>query len=147
MYCLDNVNSNEFPELLRVWESSVRDTHHFLRESDVEFFKNFIQEKEIFAQVNLVCARDEKKRIAGFLGTAGDSLEMLFIDASHRSKGIGRLLLIHALKELKVFKVEVNEQNQQAVGFYEHFGFKTISRSEVDGLGKPYPILHMELAI
>jgi len=31
------------------------------------------------------------------------------------------------------------------VGFYEHMGFEIISRSELDGLGKPYPILHMQL--
>ncbi len=42
-------------------------------------------------------------------------------------------------------KVDVNEQNPQAVGFYEHMGFRLVSKSELDGEGKPYPILHMQL--
>ncbi len=145
MYRIDKVSRNEFPDLLQVWESSVRETHHFLNDGDIDFFKNFIQEKDVFGQVNLACARDQSGRIGGFLGTAGENLEMLFIDAAERGKGIGKMLLTHAVIELKITKVDVNEQNEQAVGFYTHFGFETISRSEVDGLGKPYPILHMEL--
>lgn len=37
------------------------------------------------------------------------------------------------------------EQNSQALGFYQHIGFSIIGRSELDGQGKPYPLLHMEL--
>ncbi len=55
------------------------------------------------------------------------------------------MLVEYALQHMKVTKVDVNEQNEQAVGFYEHVGFKTVSRSELDSLGMPYPILHMEL--
>ncbi|MEN0678671.1 GNAT family N-acetyltransferase, partial [Plesiomonas shigelloides] len=47
--------------------------------------------------------------------------------------------------QLGATKVEVNEQNPLAVGFYEHMGFKVISRSPVDDMGKPFPILHMTL--
>ena len=38
-----------------------------------------------------------------------------------------------------------NEQNEQAVGFYLHMGFKVSGRSPVDDFGKPYPLLHMRL--
>jgi putative acetyltransferase len=62
-----------------------------------------------------------------------------------REKGVGRVLLINAIEELKVNKVDVNEDNPQAVGFYEKFGFTTYKRSELDASGKPYPILHMKL--
>ena len=37
----------------------------------------------------------------------------------------------------------VNEQNKQAVGFYKKMGFKVTGRSEVDDLGKPYPLLNL----
>ena len=45
----------------------------------------------------------------------------------------------------EVNKVDVNEQNPQALGFYQHYGFEVIDRSPLDGSGKPYPILHMAL--
>jgi putative acetyltransferase len=41
--------------------------------------------------------------------------------------------------------VDVNEQNEQAVGFYRHLGFEVEGRSSVDGLGLPFPLLHMRL--
>jgi putative acetyltransferase len=39
----------------------------------------------------------------------------------------------------------VNEQNPQSVGFYLHTGFKVVGCSELDGMGKPYPLLHLRL--
>ena len=41
--------------------------------------------------------------------------------------------------------MDVNEQNGQAVGFYEHEGFAAVSCDALDSEGRPYPILHMEL--
>jgi ribosomal protein S18 acetylase RimI-like enzyme len=32
-----------------------------------------------------------------------------------------------------------------AVGFYQHHGFRVVSRSENDPTKKPYPILHLRL--
>ncbi len=37
--------------------------------------------------------------------------------------------------------------HRQGNGFYEHFGFETIERNETDGLGKPYPVLHLSLKL
>lgn len=41
--------------------------------------------------------------------------------------------------------VDVNEQNEQAVGFYKRMGFTVIGRTGMDGLGKPYPLLQTKL--
>ena len=41
-------------------------------------------------------------------------------------------------------EVTVNEQNPQAVGFYEHLGFQTYKRTECDEEGNPYPLLYMK---
>ena len=145
MYQLNKPQKNEYPLLLELWESSVKATHHFLQPGDINVFKSFIRDKEVFDQVNLLCARDANNTILGFMGTSGNSLEMLFISAASLRRGIGQLLLQHAIHKLGITRVDVNEQNKQAIRFYERFGFKTISRSELDGTGKPYPILHMEL--
>jgi putative acetyltransferase len=83
--------------------------------------------------------------ILGFMGVSKDVLEMLFIDSRSIGKGVGKMLLLHAINHLNITKVDVNERNEQALKFYGHFGFKVTSRSELDETGKPYPILHMEL--
>jgi len=141
---IDPVSESEYLEVVEVWEASVRATHDFLREEDIAYFKPLIL-NEYLQAVHLRCVRDEHQRITGFLGVAAGKIEMLFIHPAARGKGIGKLLVDYAIKEFNVTMVDVNEQNTQAVGFYERMGFKTVSRTEVDTLGMPYPILQMEL--
>ncbi|OAT26784.1 histone acetyltransferase [Buttiauxella ferragutiae ATCC 51602] len=81
----------------------------------------------------------------GFTGVSENRIEMLFVDAGQRGKGIGKLLLLHAIDEQGADELDVNEQNPQAVTFYKKHGFETVGRSEVDGQGRPYPLLHMKL--
>lgn len=75
----------------------------------------------------------------------GDSIEMLFVAAEARGRGIGSALMRQALA-LGASRVDVNEQNPQALGFYRRFGFEVKSREAVDSLGLPYPILHCTLS-
>lgn len=144
-YIISQVKPEEHDILLDIWESSVRATHHFLKEENILFFKQTIHEHKYFEMVELACVRDTQGNILGFLGTDDDSLEMLFVHADAIGKGVGKALLNHAIEAIKVTRVDVNEQNEQAVGFYLHHGFKTVSRSELDGTGKPFPILHLVL--
>ena len=58
---------------------------------------------------------------------------------------MGALLAAPAIKTQGASKVDVNEQNEQALGFYKHIGFSVTGRSPLDGQGKPYPLLHMTL--
>lgn len=134
----------QYPELLAVWEASVRATHDFISEADIQFYKPLILQ-EYFYAVQLYCAVDEQGVVQGFMGLEGDKLEMLFIAPAVRGQGIGKILLQYAIQTLGVRCVDVNEQNEQAVGFYRHMGFGVIRRSPLDGAGKPYPILSMEL--
>ena len=48
------------------------------------------------------------------------------------------------LREFVPAAVDVNGQNPQTRGFCEHLGFRVTGRSELDGQGAPYPILHMQ---
>lgn len=142
-YKIDRIDRDEYEDVVDVWEASVRATHDFLTEEDIAYFRPLILNTYLDA-VDLRCIRVDD-RIVGFLGVADRNLEMLFIHPKYIGQGCGKSLLEHAVKKMDVQKVDVNEQNNQALGFYERFGFKTISRSERDGSGKPYPILHMEL--
>jgi len=143
-YRIENIEKNEYSEVVEVWEASVRATHHFLKEEDIAYFKPLILNVYLDA-VELRCVKNVNGVIIGFMGVADQNLEMLFIHPKERAKGIGRKLLEYSIKELDVKKVDVNEDNEQAIGFYENYGFKTYERSEIDASGKPYPILHMKL--
>ena len=129
--------------LLEVWESSVRATHGFLKEGEVEYLLPFVEQG--IREVPLIFCVEENEMPAGFLGMDGDSIEMLFVHADFRGRGIDSTLMREALL-LGASRVDVNEQNPQALDFYRRFGFEVVSRDEVDGLGLPYPILHCALS-
>jgi len=140
---IDQAFPEDYSEIAEVWEASVRATHHFLMEDHIQFFRPLIP--QYLGSVQLYCVRNDQGQIEGFLGVAEQNIEMLFLHPEAMGKGTGKKLVQFAIDTLKASKVDVNEQNGQAVGFYHHVGFKTISRSPTDGLGMPFPILHMEL--
>jgi len=142
---IETVESKDYPALITIWEASVRATHDFLKEEDIEYLRPLILE-HYFDAVDLRCARNSDGEIQGFCGVHAGNIEMLFIAPQARGSGVGSLLAAHAIGHQGATKVDVNEQNEQAVGFYKHIGFSVIGRSPLDGQGKPYPLLHMEFA-
>ena len=134
----------DYPELTEVWEASVRATHDFLPEEDILYFKPLVL-NEFLKSVKLSCIREPEAGILGFCGLSEHTIEMLFVRPDQFGKGVGKTLLLHALQQEGITKVDVNEQNPQALAFYEHMGFVIKSRSPLDMMGKPYPILHLEL--
>ena len=131
--------------LLDVWERSVRATHLFLPDAEVERIREYVPHALDGAE-HLVVAEDEGGRPAAFMGTREDRLEMLFLLPSERGKGLGKQLLRYGVRNYGIREVTVNEQNSQAAGFYRHMGFETYKRTERDEEGGPYPLLYMRLA-
>jgi putative acetyltransferase len=130
--------------LVALWERSVRATHSFLTEEDIDFYRPLVVELLAGDALELWILADERDVPVGFLGMAGDSIEALFLDPSHIGRGGGRQLVEHA-QELRggTLTVDVNEQNDAARGFYEKLGFSVFARSALDGTGRPHPLLHM----
>lgn len=137
-------NNSDYPELARIWEASVRATHDFLPESYIVLLRELVLTRYLDS-VMLVCTKDSTQRITGFAGVAAGKVEMLFIDPLHRGQGLGRQLLRYAIDCMNADELDVNEQNPQALGFYLKQGFEVIGCTEHDGLGQPYPLLHMRL--
>jgi putative acetyltransferase len=129
----------DYPELVRIWEASVRATHDFLPTPTSICCVSMCCPSTWMPM--LVCCKDRDRRILGFAGVATD---LLFVAPEHFGRGVGQRLLRHAVAELNAERLDVNEQNPQALGFYLHEGFEIIGRSATDGLGQPYPLLHMQ---
>lgn len=140
---LQTPHLNDYPELTRVWEASVRSTHDFLPDYYIKVLRDHVLRRYLDA-VMLVCCK-EGSRICGFAGVASGRLDMLFVAPHDHGRGIGKRLLRYAVQELNATCLDVNEQNTQALGFYLHQGFEVTGRSETDGLSQPYPLLHMRL--
>lgn len=130
-------------QLLKVWESSVKATHLFLSDNEINDIKQYVllALKDIPV---LVVAENEDGVPVGFMGISGQMLEMLFIANENRGQSMGKQLLQYGIKKYLVNKLAVNEQNPLAKGFYEHMGFAVYKRSELDEQGNPYPLLYMK---
>ncbi|MCO7553582.1 GNAT family N-acetyltransferase [Metapseudomonas otitidis] len=141
---LSPLTDTDRQRLAAIWEAAVRATHHFLGEDDIDFFRPLVRDTYLDC-VRLTAARDAAGQLHGFVGTAEGKVEMLFVDPACHGQGLGRRLMQHAIDVDGARAVDVNEQNPQAVGFYHHLGFQLEQRSELDGSGRPFPILHLRL--
>jgi|SRR6266511_6329899 len=133
----------EADALLALWERSVRATHHFLTEADIVALRPLVAESLSSDELELWVLTDGDAPI-GFMGLVGDDIAALFLEPARRQRGGGRRLVAHA-QALRggELTVDVNEQNPEALGFYEALGFTVVGRSPLDDGGRPFPLLHM----
>jgi len=135
---------SEASVIIQIWKSSVDATHDFLTEHDRREI-----EKEVdgfFSDTPVWVATNKDDKPLGFMFLHEGHLEALFVAAYARGLGIGKWLISHAIMLYPELSVDVNEQNKQAVGFYQHMGFQLSGRSELDNQGRPYPLLHLRMA-
>lgn len=131
-------------KLVKVWEESVRSTHLFLSEQEIGQIKEYVPQA-LKGVKHLIIAEEVQGEPIAFMGVDSSRLEMLFLSPDQQGKGIGGQLLKLAIEKYGVGEVTVNEQNPQAVGFYEHMGFETYKHTDYDEEGNPYPLLYMNL--
>ena len=130
--------------LLDIWLRSVRATHTFLTECDIQALLPLVRD-HVLPDQNLelwILSSDDREPI-GFMGLNDDSVEALFIAPEHLGRGGGRMFIEHARRLKGALRVDVNEQNPRAIGFDQAHGFQVVGRSAHDDAGRPFPILHM----
>jgi putative acetyltransferase len=129
--------------LLDIWLRSVRATHRFLSEDDIQSLLPLVRDVAL-AELEVWVLCSDAGDPLGFLGLSGAKVEVLFLAPEFLRRGGGRMLLRHARQLKGALTVDVNEQNPEAVKFYQACGFAVVGRSEVDGGGRPFPLLHMK---
>lgn len=140
----NNRTPNLIDRLLTVWESSVKDSHSFLSLSEIENIKQYVPQALENVAILITDVNDNNNPVA-FMGIENNKLEMLFVRADKRGKGLGTKLIQLGIKEYSINDLRVNEQNPSAKKFYENNGFRIYNRTELDEQGNPYPLLFMKL--
>lgn len=129
-------------DILEIWEASVRASHRFLTEEDIRAL--YPQAEEAVQQIETLWVIQDGLRTVGFMGVQERKIEMLFLHPDYFRKGLGKIFVELAFRDLNVEYVDVNEQNPDAVKFYERMGFRTFHRDSTDDQGNPFPILRMK---
>ncbi|MGM1048064.1 MAG: acetyltransferase [Bacillota bacterium] len=136
---------NYHEKLVDIWYRAVVITHTFLSEKDIQFYHHIVQ-NEALKEVEVWVEVNGNNEPIGFIGLNGSKIEMLFVDPNYHGQGIGSRLLKNTEKlKGSHLEVDVNEQNEGARAFYKRYGFVQTGRSELDGTGRPFPLLHLEL--
>jgi len=127
---------------IEIWRRAVDATHHFLTEKDRQAIDAMVC--DFLPQVPLWLAVDANDCPMAFMFIDNGHMEALFVDPAFHGMGIGAALVRHGLSLYPDMTTDVNEQNHQALGFYEKMGFERTGRSPLDGQGRPYPIIHLK---
>ena len=130
-------------QLTTIWEDSMRATRLFLSEAEIQKIKAYVPHA-LTGVSHLLVAEKMPGQPVAFMGIEGPRLEMLFLSPAERGAGLGRQLLEYGIRHYHLQELTVNEQNPQAVGFYQHMGFETYRRTDCDEQGGPYPLLYMK---
>ena len=93
------LRTEDVDQTVEVWEASVRATHDFASDADIDFFSPLVRAELPTLPVFVV--RDEAGKVAGFIGVLDGKVEMLFVDPAWRGQGIGRRLMAYAMESLE----------------------------------------------
>ena len=86
---IKKIKVTDHPRLMEIWESSVLNTHDFLKEEDFLYYK---EQLPVYFQHVTLFGFEQEGILVGFMGIAKGNLEMLFIDNNYRGIGIGKKL-------------------------------------------------------
>ena len=134
--------SDDLPALLGIWRGAVEATHAFLTPADMDWYQNIVT-TYIPRMRDLRVGETNIGTVVGFIAQDEGDIHMLFVDPLHQGRGIGTQLLEHVGALFVVLNVDVNEQNPAGRRFYQARGFTQVGRSELDGEGRNFPILHL----
>jgi putative acetyltransferase len=138
------IESADLPHVVDVWEASVREPHGLVSEAYLQFFKPLVRD-ELLRLVDLAGARDGNGMLTGFVATAADKIEALFVHPTCRRRGIGRRLVRHAVNVARASAVDLDEHNTAAVRLFEGAGFAIDRRWDVISLGRTFPMITMRV--
>lgn len=133
------------PRVVAIWAAAVDATHDFLSPEDRAAIGRDVE--AFLPGAPLMLAVDGRDRALGFMLIEDGHMEALFIDPEHRGAGVGRALVDYALAIHPALTTDVNAQNEQALGFYEHMGFERTGWSATDAQGRPYPLIHLRFGV
>src|SRR6478609_5419122 len=136
------VRDEDLTSLLSIWRAAVEASHGFLTSEDVDRYEKLVA-GYLSQMGDLRVAVDADDAALGFIAQHAGEIHMLFVSPDAQGRGVGTALLEHVAQDQPELRLDVNEQNPAAVAFYNANGFTQVGRSEVDGQGRPFPLLHL----
>lgn len=128
--------------VIHIWRRSSEIGHPFLSDHELATQQHLVE--TVYLHSSEIWVAVSNGQCMGFVGLIDGFVGALFVAPDSHGKGLGTVLLRHAIQLKGDLSLEVYEQNRQATAFYLRHGFLITGREDQDSLGLPYPVLHME---
>lgn len=135
MVAIRRSNNGDGDRIVELWRDAVDATHDFLTPEDRAALDELVS--GILPGASSWLAVDGDDRPIAFMLIEASHMEALFVDPAVRGTGFGAALVRHGVALHSRMTTDVNEQNGQAIGFYEWMGFRRTGLSPLDGQGRP----------
>src|SRR5260370_9341183 len=83
------VGPDDYARVVEVWEASVRATHTFATEADIEGIRPLVRDG-LPEVPPFLGVREPAGQVAGFIGVQEGKVELLFVHPALRGQGVGR---------------------------------------------------------
>lgn len=117
---LKKKNRKTIKVLGNIWLNANLDTHTFI--DSFYWIDNYSNVLDSLKDADVYVYK-ENEQIVDFCGLIDNYIAGLFVKEEYRNKGIGHALIKHLQSEYDHLSLEVFEQNNRAVHFYESLGF------------------------
>lgn len=117
---LKKKNRKTIKVLGNIWLNANLDTHTFI--DSFYWIDNYSNVLDSLKDADVYVYK-ENEQIVAFCGLIDNYIAGLFVKEEYRNKGIGHALIKHLQSEYDHLSLEVFEQNNRAVHFYESLGF------------------------
>jgi len=132
----------DYDEIMAIWESSVQTGPNALSKKEVAYFKTIIPDTYLpLLDVYIVDEEGPK----AFIGITESNIELLYVAFEARSRGYAKGLVDFVVRECSVTKVDVRDNDPDAVALYKHLGFEEVGRDVISGGDTAGYMLHLAL--
>ena len=130
-------------KLSGIWLDASLLAHPFIGASRLIEQRQLIEEKYLpNAETWVACLMGEP---VGFISLMDTFIGGIFVAPGQQGRGIGHMLIAHAVDQKGTLSLEVYTANEQAMRFYTAFGFVEVSRRATDDEGFPFENAHLRL--
>ena len=129
-------------QLTTIWEDSVRATHLFLSEAEIQKIKAYVPHA-LTGVSHLLVAEKMPGQPVAFMGLEGHRLEMLFLSPAERGAGLGRQLLEYGILHYRPAGIDGQRAEPAGRRLLPAYGLRDLPANRLRRAGRPLsPSVH-----
>jgi putative acetyltransferase len=131
---INATTEKDIPEIVDIWYDVSLQAHGFIPSDYWE--KNKDQMRYKYIPISETFQATDGDNILGFISLLDEYLAAIFVKSEYQDRGIGSLLLTHAMSLRKNLQLKVFQKNKKSIEFYKSKGFSVITESKDNDTGE-----------